>query len=256
MFAQWCFTAWNVAIGRPNCSPDLGVLGRLLGALAGDAGRLGGEQQPGQVGEHLAGRRAAPWPARRVRVSRAARRAGSRLAGTSALTPPPAVSTTSTSSPAPTSSTSARCPLEHHPGRAVRGAVATVTSPPSATAPIAEPLARPGSRRACDVRRGDRGEHRAGDHRTARTARAPRPGRTPRPPRPARAGRSRIRRAPRAGAARASPARASSAQKSGSSLGLRIEQRPGGGAGAARGRNSDTVWASARCSSVMAIDMS
>ena len=35
--------------------PDLGVLCRLLGDLAGDAGRLGGEQQPGQVREHLAG---------------------------------------------------------------------------------------------------------------------------------------------------------------------------------------------------------
>ena len=58
------------------------------------------------------------------RLTRAARRLGSRLLGTSAWTPPADFSITSTSSPAGTSSTSARWPLSTTPARPVAGLIA------------------------------------------------------------------------------------------------------------------------------------
>ena len=57
MLAQWCFTAWNMAIGRPNCWRSLAYCGGGLSAFAGDADGLGGEDRAGDVDERLAGAR-------------------------------------------------------------------------------------------------------------------------------------------------------------------------------------------------------
>ena len=249
MFAQWCFTASKVAIGRPNCSRILAyslawsVTSRATPvASAANSSRARSVSTPRAPGSTAAG---AP-----VRVTRAIRLVGSRLAGTSVLTPPAAVSTTSTSSPWATSSTSARCPLTAIPAFPVPSA----TSPPSATVPIAPPLARPGSSRAC----------RSGGPAAAITALAITvgtngPGATARPNCSATITSSgRPKPDPPYSSGRCSPSQPSlpsSPQKSGSpsvlasSRFLAVPRAP------RAPRNSDTVWASALWSSEMAIDM-
>ena len=249
MFAQWCFTAWNVAIGRPNCSRTLAysaacsVTSRATPvASAANSSRDRSVSTLRAPGSTVAG---AP-----VRVTRAIRLAGSRLAGISVLTPPPAVSTTSTSSPWATSSTSARCPLAAIPALPVP----SVTSPRSATAPIAEPLARPGRSRAC----------RSGGPAAAITALAITvgtngPGATARPncsttitssdrPKPD----------PPYSSGRCSPSQPSlptSPQKSGSPSVLASSRFLAAARAPRAARNSETVWASALWSSEIAIGM-
>ena len=83
-------------------------------------------------------------------VTREARRVGSRLRGVSVDTPD-AQSTTATSSPAGTSSTFARAPDTTTPADPDTRPSRTSTSPSSATAPTVEPSARPGSSRSCNA---------------------------------------------------------------------------------------------------------
>src|SRR5271165_2988865 len=148
MFAQWCLTAWKVAIGRPNCSRTLAysaawsVVSRATpAASAASTARatpVSSRRAPGSTVAGAASSR-----------TLAARRLWSRLAGTSARTPPADFSITSTSSPAGTSSTSARWPLITTPTVPVAAPSACLTSPPSATAPITLPSASAGSSRFC-----------------------------------------------------------------------------------------------------------
>ena len=120
--------------GPAELHAHLGVGGGLLGALDGDAGRLGrdDERAPGRPGRRRPpGMISAGAPSS---VTRAERRVGSRLTGTSTVTPPAATSTTMASSPA--------------------GSTRTWARPPPRTAG-AVPAARPSrtvmSRRQCDA---------------------------------------------------------------------------------------------------------
>ena len=127
---------------------DLRVLGRLLSGLTGDTGRLRREHRPGHVGQQPAGaRQHRRW--RRVEADPGRTRALVQIAGTSTRTPPADFSITSTSSPAGTSSTSARWPLITTPAFPVAVPLACLTSPPSAAAPITLPSASAGSSRFC-----------------------------------------------------------------------------------------------------------
>jgi hypothetical protein len=54
MLAQWCFTAWYMAMGRPNWMRSLAYSAAISGALACDADRVGGEDDARQVDERLA----------------------------------------------------------------------------------------------------------------------------------------------------------------------------------------------------------
>ena len=83
MLAQWCLTAWNVAIGRPNCSRTLAYSAAMLGALAR---RRRPPRPPGRPGPGRSAAGAAPGSTvagAPSSVTLAARRVGSRLAGTS-----------------------------------------------------------------------------------------------------------------------------------------------------------------------------
>ena len=154
MFAQWCLIAWKVAIGRPNCSRIFAypaaisvVSAATPAASAASTALATSVSRPRAPGSTVAGAAS--------RLTRAAGRLGSRFFGTSACTPPADFSITSTSSPAGTSSTSARWPLSTTPAGPVAvppagppaGPSATATSPPSAAAPITLPSASPGSSR-------------------------------------------------------------------------------------------------------------
>ena len=148
MLAQWCLTAWNVAMGRPNCSRTLAYSLACIGALERDAGGLGGQDRPGQVEHGLTGAGqdlgrgavegdAAP-PAGRVEVGRAPRRWHRRPRGRRRprrRRPPRG------------GCRRARRRARRRPSRRPRRP-RTSTSPPSATAPAASPSARPGSSRA------------------------------------------------------------------------------------------------------------
>ena len=83
MFAQWCLTAWKVAIGRPNCSRTLAysaacsvVSAAMPAASAASTARAMSVSSPRAPGSTVAGAASS--------LTRAARRLWSRLAGTSA----------------------------------------------------------------------------------------------------------------------------------------------------------------------------
>ena len=91
MLAQWCFTAWNIAIGRPNCRRSFAYAAAMLGALARDADRLGGQDHAGEVDEHADAAPGSTVAGAPSSVTRADRRVGSRFGGTSTFTPSPRV---------------------------------------------------------------------------------------------------------------------------------------------------------------------
>ena len=71
MLAQWCLTAWKVAIGRPNWTRTLAYSAACWVVSVGDPDRLGREHGPGGVGQQRArareqhgGRRVEPHPGR------------------------------------------------------------------------------------------------------------------------------------------------------------------------------------------------
>ncbi len=80
-------------------------------------------------------------------VTRAALRVGSRFGGVSTATPPAETSTMATSSPSATSRMSARAPPRTTPADPDALPALTCTSPASATAPVVDPEASPGSSR-------------------------------------------------------------------------------------------------------------
>ena len=255
MLAQWCLTAWNVAMGRPNWIAHLGVGRGLLRALVGDADRLGGHEHAARGRPARAAPPAITSTAASANVTRAVRRVGSRFAGTSTVTPLADASTTMASSPAGSTSTLARPPPST--AGAVPAAVPpdTVMSDVSATPPQTEPSASPGSRLAFSSADPDRVDHRAGDHRRHEGPRGQRPGPAPRPRRRARAGRSPSPRPTRAGAGRASPARPGRSRTAAAP-----RSRPRAGPGprpreSCLARKSEAVWPRVRWSSVMAIGM-
>ena len=110
MLAQWCLTAWKVAIGRPNWTRTLAYSAACwVVSVAIPIASAANTALAVSVSSR-ARPRAAPRPPASSRT-RAARRLWSRLAGTVTVTPPAARSTRATSSPTGTSSTSARWPL-------------------------------------------------------------------------------------------------------------------------------------------------
>ncbi len=146
MLAQWCLTAWYMAIGRPNCSRTLAY------SAACSVHSRATPTASAATSRRLRSTRARRAPGRTsqgepVKDTRAERRVGSRLAGTSTDTPSADRSTTATSSPTGTTKRSARPPPSTTPAEPDAASPDTVTSPPRATAPATEPSARPGSRR-------------------------------------------------------------------------------------------------------------
>ena len=237
MLAQWCLTAWNVAIGRPNCSRTLAYSPAMLGALAGDAGGLGGEDRAGQVGEQPAG--APGSTVGRRAVERDPRRRGGSGRGSAGVS---TVDAARRGSRRPRRRRrrrrAARRPARRRaPRRRRRTPCRRVTRDVAAERDArrsSTPSASPGSQRAWSVvtappRRAPRWRSPS-----ARTARARRPGPAPRPRPPARAARSPSRRAPRARAARASRARRGRPRRR-AALVCGLEQGAGGGAGAVLG---------------------
>ncbi len=120
MFAQWCLTAWNIADRPAELLAHLGVVAGRDRAFPGHAGRLGGQDQPGQVGQH---RPAAFDQLGRDRVQLDLRRppgqvqVGRLLDGHAAV---PAVDDGYVSADADQQQVG-QVPAEHDPGRAARG---------------------------------------------------------------------------------------------------------------------------------------
>ena len=54
MLAQWCLTAWKVAIGRPNWTRTLAYSAACWVVSVGDADGLGREDGPGGIGQQAA----------------------------------------------------------------------------------------------------------------------------------------------------------------------------------------------------------
>ena len=143
MLAQWCLTAWYIAIGRPNCSRTLAysaaasVHSRAMPTASAERRSLARSTSTGRA------------PARTVAVApssvtRPDRRVGSRFAGTSIFTPPPATSTITTSSPAGTTITSARPAPRTVPASPDAAPSRTSTAPPRPIPALRVPSARPG----------------------------------------------------------------------------------------------------------------
>src|SRR5215813_5251407 len=176
------------------------------------------------------------------------------LAGTCTDTPAPRQSTIATSSPVETTSTSARWPPSTTPAEPEAIPPDTRTLPPSAMAPTAEPSASPGSSlaRACC-------EPTAAITALAITVGTNGPGATflpissatttssgrPKPDPPCSSGK----------ASPSQPSAPSSCQKEGSSSLLASRRAREAALAPFLARKSETVWANARCSSVMAIDI-
>ena len=144
MLAQWCFTAWNMAIGRPNWWRSLAYAAadsvhsratpiasaeKIVRAMSTSTWRA-----PGSTSA------AAP-----SKLTLPARRVGSRFGGDSTVTPPAATSTTATSSPTATNRTSASPAPITAPAEPCTAPSRSSASPPRATAARVEPSARPGS---------------------------------------------------------------------------------------------------------------
>ena len=144
MLAQWCFTAWNIAIGRPNCRRSFAYAAAISvhsrarpTASAERSTRARSTSARRAPGSTVAG---AP-----SRVTRAERRVGSRFGGTSTLTPSPRFDHGDVVAHG----------NEQHVGEPAAEDVAGVARrcstgerrliPTSATAPFTEPSARPGS---------------------------------------------------------------------------------------------------------------
>jgi hypothetical protein len=147
MLAQWCLTAWKVAIGRPNW---IRILAYSAACCVVSVAMPMASAANTALAVSVSSRRApaSSTAAARSSRTRAARRLWSRLAGTVTVTPPAARSTRAMSSPTGTSSTSARWPLITTPASPVTVSPANATSPPSATAPTTLPSARPDSSRS------------------------------------------------------------------------------------------------------------
>ena len=206
----------------------LGVLGGLLGALAGDAGRLGGEDRAGEVDQQSDGRRGGRRPARRRSVDPAGTagrvevRRGPRSSRRQRRR-----STTATSSPTGTRRTSARPPPSTTPAEpwsnpSAHGDRHHRFPRPRRSRTVGE-AGQPGGLRArrCRRRRAPRWRSPS-----ARTAPGVRPDRAPRPRRRVPRARSPTRRTPRARAGRASRARPRRPRSRGSSR-RRLRAAPG-----------------------------
>ena len=209
----------------------------MLGALAGHADGLGGEDHAAR-GRRRAWRRrrAAPSPGAPSRVTRAERRVGSRFGGVSTVTPAAPTSTTTTSSPAGEDEQLGQPAAEHDRPSRTRCRRSTVTTPPRATPAGGGAVGEAGQERLLGGVVAGGGDHRAGDDRGDERTRARSPGRAPRPRRRAPRGRSRSRRAPRGGAGPSHPRSQSVLPEGGQLLGRGLEQRPGGATGVALGQ--------------------
>ena len=113
MLAQWCLTAWNMAIGRPNCSRTFAY----SAACSVHSRRCRSPPPRGSCGPGRSAARARPAAPGRGRVEADPGRAPGRVEvrGHLDLDAAGRFSITSTSSPAGTSSTSARWPLSTTP---------------------------------------------------------------------------------------------------------------------------------------------
>ena len=149
MLAQWCFTAWYIAMTRPNCT-------RSLAYTAADS--VHSSAIPTASADRITRARSTSVclaPGRIVAgtpssAMRAVRRVGSRLRGVVTVTPEP-TSTTATSSPTATSNSCASPPPSTEPADPEALPPETVTDPRSATAPVTDPSASPGRNRFCTV---------------------------------------------------------------------------------------------------------
>ena len=253
MLAQWCLTAWNMRDRPAELLAHLRVLGRHLRALASHAGRLGGEHGPGEVGQQPARRRQRPRPARRRaspgrpggpgpdwrapgpvrrragfrprrhrrRRRPAARRPGDRRSRRRPGRSPPRRRRS------PRRRARPRRSARRRPGRAAAGLQ------------LVEPSG--GDHRAGDHGRDERPRSDGAAHSSATTSVSGRP----KPEPPCSSGRC----------SPSQPSSASSAPEGRQLVRLGVEQGPGALRATCLVRKSATVWARARCSSVMAIDM-
>ena len=254
MLAQWCLTAWKVAIGRPNCSRTFAYSAAFSvhsaatpAASAERTVRATSASSPARAGDHV-GRGPVEGDPGRPAV-------GSRLVGTSAWTPPArARSPRRRRRPPP----AARRP----DGRRARRRPTRCAAPSrdghlAAEGDRADPLpsARPGSSRLRSVVGPGGGQHGAGDHRRHERSRRQAPAQLldhDQRLRQAEAGAAEFfgHVQPEPGRGRRARPRRRAAARS---------RRRAGCAAAARDwclvRKSATVCARARWSSVMAIDM-
>ena len=181
MLAQWCFTAWNMAIGRPNWW-------RSLAYAAADS--VHSRATPTASAEKIVramstsiwrapGSTSAAAPSK---LTRPARRVGSRFGGDSTVTPPADTSTTATSSPTATRRTSARPAPITAPAEPCSAPSRSSTSPARATARARRAVGETGEQLGGERRRAPRRRARRWRPPSARTRLARPPGRAARRP--------------------------------------------------------------------------
>ena len=147
MLAQWCLTAWKVAIGRPNWTRTLAYSAAMsVQARATPVASAARIRRARSVSVERAPTSTSPdAPANETRPDWRVR---SRLAGTVTVTPAALAAMTATSLPTPTTMRSANPADRVVPALPLNAPAAACTSPPSATPAFTEPSARPGSKRA------------------------------------------------------------------------------------------------------------
>src|SRR3954464_5884125 len=143
MLAQWCFTAWNVAMTRPNCSRTFAYSAAISVAPratpTASADKMTRDRSRNVVAAPVSVVAAAP-----SRATRPLRRVGSRFDGTSTFTPLPRRSTRTASPPTRTSRRSA-VPAPTATATVPRKAPSRSSSfPSSANAAVRLPSASPG----------------------------------------------------------------------------------------------------------------
>src|SRR4051794_20194581 len=146
MLAQWCFTAWYIAIGRPNWMRSFEyAAASSVHSKATPTASADSSTRAMSTSVRLAPVNTTTGAS--ASVTRALRRLGSRFGGVDTVTPDADASTTTTSSPTGSRMTFATPPLTTT-AEPLAVEPLTDTAPDRANPPTDEPSTRPGSSRA------------------------------------------------------------------------------------------------------------